>query len=382
MRENFARMDLGVFVAVLLMLGMGVVLVYSSSFAVAQERFGGSDFFLERQLVRAVLAIAVFFIFVNIDYHVWGRLAPIGYALALVMLGMVLMLPDSYAVNGAKRWLGVGSFRFQVSEFACMALIVLLAQRSQDQQQEIMEWRRFFQNVIKIAIVCALIVVEPNFSTTMIVGLVGMAILFVAGSRFSHMLSLGLGLLPLAFFVMMGAGYRRNRVLSFLNSSANEKVSYQAQQALIGLGNGGLFGVGLGQGRQKLFYLPEPHTDFAFSILGEEMGFIGLLAVLAIFSFIIYRGIRIALAAPDKSGQLMAFGFTLVFATYLLMHAAVNAGLMPTTGVPMPFLSYGGMSLLFTMSSFGILLNISAQARQTPVKTIRARRERLSKFKP
>jgi cell division protein FtsW len=143
-------------------------------------------------------------------------------------------------------------------------------------------------------------------------------------------------------------------------------IGYQAYQALIGLGNGGMFGVGIGQGDQKYFYLPEPHTDFVFSIMGEELGFLGLVLVLMLFAFIVYCGIKIALSAPDKMGQLMAFGFTFMCAIYVLIHAAVNVGLVPTTGIPLPFLSYGGMSLVFTVGSMGILLNISSQARHAP----------------
>jgi cell division protein FtsW len=215
----------------------------------------------------------------------------------------------------------------------------------------------------KIGIICGLIGLEPNFSTASLVGIIGLSMLFVAGARLSHLSVLALAVLPLAVFAAFGAGYRRNRIMAFLHMSDHKSgIGYQAYQALIGLGNGGLFGVGIGEGGQKYFYLPEPHTDFVFSILGEELGFVGLSAILALFAFMVYCGIRIALAAPDRMGRLMAFGFTFVLAMYVIVHAAVNVGLIPTTGIPLPFISYGGMSLLFSVSSMGILLNISSQA--------------------
>jgi len=390
MKDKLARMDIGIFFATIALLGFGIVIVYSSSFAVAQDRFGGADFFLERQLVRAALGVLCLFIFVNIDYHVWGKLSWVGFVAALVMLAFVLMLPDSQAINGAKRWVTLGGVRFQVSEFARIALIIFLAQRLQEQGESIGEWKVFMHNTLKIGLICGLIVVEPDFSTALLIGGLGVTILFVAGAKFLHIISLFLFCVPWIGFGLLGTSYRRerffdylNRLFSFLNlNNEVEGIGYQATQALVGLGNGGIFGVGLGRGRQKFFFLPEPHTDFAFSILGEEIGFVGLAVIFLVFGFIVYRGFRIAKAAPDKSGQIMAFGITLAFCFYILMHTGVNVGLIPTTGVPLPFLSYGGMSLIFTMCSIGILLNISSQATNPSPAIARVRKERLNKFRP
>jgi len=176
-------------------------------------------------------------------------------------------------------------------------------------------------------------------------------------------------MIPFAVLMVLIKPYRMLRVISFMNLSEHSSgIGYQVTQSLIGLGRGGMFGMGLGRGEQKYFYLPEPHTDFILSILGEEFGFLGVMIVFAVFAFVIYRGMRIALNAPDRMGQLIAFGFTVVIALYALVHSAVTTGLVPPTGIPMPFLSYGGMSLIFTMSSMGILLNISSQTkdRNTP----------------
>ncbi len=360
-------MDLGIFGLSLLMLGFGVVLVYSSSFAVAQQKYGGADFFLARQAIRAIIALVCFVVFINVDYHVWIRLGNLGYAAAILLLLYVLVAPNAQAVKGAKRWISLGFVTFQVSEIARIALVVFLARKLSEAGESIRQWKVFLRHLMYIGVICGLIILEPDFSTTMLIGIVGISLLFVAGSNFFHLAAVALAGIPVAIYAMLGTSYRFRRVLAFFNPGEyKETVGYQAYQAMIGLGNGGILGQGLGQGQQKYFYLPEPHTDFAFSILGEEIGFVGLLVVLAIFAYIVVRGIRVAMRAPDKEGQVMAFGFTLMVAIYVVLHSSVNTGLVPTTGVPLPLLSYGGMSLVFTMSAIGILLNISSQAQEAP----------------
>jgi cell division protein FtsW len=375
MTGKTARIDIGLLVSTLLMVGFGVVFVYSSSFALAQTKFGGSDFFLARQLVRAALALGCFMVFINVDYHVWGRFSKHAFVGIIILLTYVLVAPASRAIHGAKRWISLGFIQFQVSELALLILVVMLAAQLSAVEDEVKDGKKFIHYLVKIGLVCGLIGLEPNFSTASLVGVIGLAMLFVAGARLSHLSALSAAVLPLAVMAAFGAGYRRHRIMAFLHFSDHKgDIGYQAYQALIGLGNGGLFGVGIGQGDQKYFYLPEPHTDFVFSILGEELGFAGLFAVLALFAFMVYCGIKIALAAPDKMGKLMAFGFTFILAMYVIVHAAVNVGLIPTTGIPLPFISYGGMSLLFTVSSIGIMLNISSQAKngvQRSQQTIR-----------
>jgi cell division protein FtsW len=360
-------MDIGIFAASLVMVGLSIVLVYSSSFAVAQHKFGGADFFLARQIVRAALALGCFMIFINVDYHFWGKHSRGGYILAIALLAYVVLLPGHHAIHGAKRWISLGFIQFQASEFALMILVVLFAERLQAAGDSLQEPKQFAQFLIKIALLCGLIILEPNFSTACIIGIVGLSMVFVAGARFWHLAGLLLAIIPAAAVVAASAPYRMRRILGYLHTSNHKgDIGYQAYQALIGLGNGGAFGVGLGEGGQKYFYLPEPHTDFIFSILGEEIGFVGLMAVLALFGFIMYRGMKIAFNAPDKMGQLMAFGFSFILGLYVVVHACVNTGLIPTTGIPLPFLSYGGMGLVFTMSSMGLLLNISSQSKTIP----------------
>ena len=367
MNSKLSRIDIGLLVATLAMVGLSIVLVYSSSFALAQSRYGGSDFFLARQLVRAGLALACFMVFINVDYHFWGKHSTIAYFGVVALLVFVLVAPAARAIHGARRWISLGFIQFQVSELAILVLVILLAAQLSQAGEEIRDPKKLMGFLVKIGIVCGLIGLEPNFSTASLVGAIGLVLIFVAGARISHLAALLGAAVPLAVLAAFGAGYRRHRILAFMHMPDHKgDIGYQAYQALIGLGNGGMFGVGIGQGGQKYFYLPEPHTDFVFSIMGEELGFLGLVLVILLFAFIVYCGIKIALSAPDKTGQLMAFGFTFVCAIYALIHAAVNVGLVPTTGIPLPFLSYGGMSLVFTVGSMGILLNISSQARRTP----------------
>lgn len=356
-----AKMDTGLFVATLLLLGLGIVLVYSSSFAVAYGKNIGANYFLFRQVTRALIAVILFTFFINVDYRFLSRYAGAIYILAVILLGCVLLLPESQAINGARRWITFFGVRFQVSDFARMALIIFLAKKCGGEGAEFDGWRSLMPHYMRIGVICALVVCEPDFSTSVIIACIALAMLFVAGVRPRYLIGTGLAVLPLAVILIKSAPYRMKRLAGFLNMQEHgHGAGYQVAQSLVGLGRGGFLGAGLGKGEQKYFYLPEPHTDFILSVLGEEFGFVGVMLVFLIFAFIVYRGFSISLNAPDRTGQIMAFGFTMAIAMYMLIHASVVTGLLPPTGVPMPFLSYGGMSLIFTMSSMGILLNISS----------------------
>ncbi len=365
--DRLKKLDVGILISTLVLVVFGIVFVYSSSFVVAEHRFGGADFFLSRQAFRAVLGLFCFVLFAVIDYHIVGRIGGILYIGSVLLLVYVLTLPEEAAVNGAKRWVTIGFFRMQVSELARMGILIMLAKQLSTAGDRVKEWSVFLKMIMLIGVVCGLVVLEPDFSTAVLIAGISLTVLFVAGARFTHLVGLGLSVIPLAIIAVTSTPYRRQRLTGFLHMENHEQdLGYQAQQALIGLGNGGIFGVGLGQGEQKLLFLPEPHTDFLFSILGEEIGLVGLVIVFAIYGFLIYRGIRVALNAPDTMGRLMAFGFSFAIAVYVMVHAMVNTGLVPTTGVPLPFLSYGGMSLIFTMTAMGILLNISTQTIERP----------------
>lgn len=363
MNGRQGSMDWPLFAAILLMLGFGIVLVYSSSFALSQHKYGAADVLLARQSIRALLAIACFMLCINVDYHFWGRWSGVAYIVAIVMLVALFVMPSSHAINGARRWLALGPLQFQVSDFARLALILFLSRKCEQIGLELKTWRVFARQLAIIGIIGGLILIEPNFSTSAIIAVIALGMLFISGARFWHLCAIALPLIPVAVLLVLRTPYRFKRLVGFLDMSDRKSdIGYQAYQSLVGLGNGGLFGVGIGKGQQKFFYLPEAHTDFIFSILGEEIGFIGVMAVFAVLGFIVYRGMRIARNAPDRMGQLLAFGFTFAVALYAVLNASVASGLVPTTGVPLPFLSYGGMSLVFTMASMGIVLNISGHS--------------------
>jgi cell division protein FtsW len=363
-----AKMDTGLFVATLLLLGLGIVLVYSSSFAVAYGKNIGANYFLFRQVTRALIAVLLFTFFINVDYRFLSRYGGFIYICAVVLLASVLLLPESQAINGARRWITLFGVRFQVSDFARMALIIFLSKKCGDDGAEFDGWRSLLPHYARIGLICALVVLEPDFSTSVIIAGISFAMLFVAGVRPRYLLGTGLAVLPVIVILIKSTPYRMKRLAGFLNmQEQGQGAGYQVAQSLVGLGRGGFLGAGLGKGEQKYFYLPEPHTDFILSVLGEEFGFVGVMLVLLIFAFIVYRGFSISLHAPDRTGQIMAFGFTMAIALYMLIHASVVTGLLPPTGVPMPFLSYGGMSLIFTMSSVGILLNISSHIKTDTV---------------
>jgi cell division protein FtsW len=361
MMSKGIKMDIGLFTATLLLLGLGIVLVYSSSFAVAHGKNIGANYFLFRQATRALIAVVLFTFFINVDYRFLSRYSGLIYLCAVALLVCVLFLPEEHAVNGAKRWIRLLGFRFQVSDFARMALIIFIARKCADDGNDFDNWRTLIPHCVRVGVVCVLVVMEPDFSTAVIIAGISFAMLFAAGARPRHLLGTLLAMLPVAVILIKSAPYRMKRMLGFLNmQDHSHDAGYQVTQSLLGLGRGGLFGVGLGKGEQKYFYLPEPHTDFVLSVMGEEFGFVGVMLVFLIFAFIVYRGLSISVNAPDKMGQFTAFGFTMAIAAYTLIHASVVTGLLPPTGIPMPFLSYGGMSLIFMMSSVGILLNISS----------------------
>lgn len=365
MKKLSISMDLWLLGATMALVGIGVVMVYSASFAVAGEKFGGGSFFIFRHLARLGLGLVGFFIAVNLDYHKWASFDKILLGIGLLCLALLIVNPNVGEINGARRWIRVGGFSFQPSELMKLVLILFMARSLGTHQHELSDFRKgLLPHLALVGVSAGLIALEPNFSTAMLITLILMTMIFLAGARLHHLVGITLALIPLAYVVMLQAPYRRARVMAFLDPGTHVKsLGYQAHQAIVGLGAGGFFGSGLGESRQKLFYLPEPYTDFVFAVLGEELGFLGGLLVIGLFLVIGWRGLRIALRAPDQYGYLLAAGITTMLTIYAFFHIGVVTSLLPTTGIPMPFVSYGGMSLVFTMTAMGILLNISGQGR-------------------
>jgi len=360
MNKNGA-MDRGILITVLILMAVGIVFVYSSSFPIATAKFPGEFFFVNKHIVRVVLGLIFMIVFSTIDYRFLAKISPVTYGISVALLIVILLLPDHFARNGAKRWLPLGPLTFQVSELARIALVITIAsQLSKIEEGGLRKWNNIKGPLLSAGIIIGLIAVEPNYSTAMLITVLVTAMLFVGGLPKRYLFpTIGIGFVA-ALAYGLSAEYRRKRVFGFLfPDKFGASDAYQSNQALMGIGHGGIFGTGLGAGEQKHFFLPESYTDFIYSILGEEIGFIGLTILGSAFLIIIYRGFKIAKEAPDRFGSLLAFGITIIFASYFLMHSYVNARLFPTTGVPLPFISYGGMSLIFTAASIGILLNIS-----------------------
>lgn len=362
-RKN-TGIDLWLLLTTVILLGIGLVMIYSASYTVAKEKFGSVNFFVLRHLLRILLGFIGLYIAMNLDYHKWAKIDRLLIGVGLFFLVFVLLHPGSAAINGAKRWIRLGGFSFQPSEFVKLALVLFMARALSEKQEKLSSFSEGLLPQLFIpAVIVILIAVEPNYSTAMVILLIAVSMVYIAGARIPHLFTLGASLIPVLYLFLLRAPYRRARIMAFLEPNSHaQNIGYQAYQALIGFGAGGIWGTGLGASRQKLFYLPEPYTDFVFAVIGEELGFIGVVAILAMFGVIAWRGIRIARRAPDAFGSFLGFGITAVIVIYVLFHVGVATSLLPTTGIPLPFLSYGGMSIVFTMIAIGILLNISGQA--------------------
>jgi cell division protein FtsW len=342
-------------VLTLMVLSLGVV--YSASSAFAMERWGSSEKLMLLHAAKVLLSFVAIIVFMNIDYRrffEWSKPALLG---AVFLLALTLVFGGE--VKGAARWyLGV-----QPSEFARFALIFHLCVLFAVKKERVKDFRTgFVPMMIWIGVVTLLVLVQPNFSSGAMICAISMVMLVVGGAKLTHVgLAVGAAV-PALIAYMLSAPYRMNRVLAFIGagSPAARKSHYQLDQGIIGFGNGGLFGVGLGQSKQRDFFLPESYGDFVFSIIGEEYGLIGTMLFLLLFLTIMLRGMRIAKHAKDDLGRYLATGITVVITLYALINASVTLGLLPTTGLPMPFVSYGGSSMVFSAIAIGVLLNISS----------------------
>jgi len=340
----------------------GVVMVYSSSSIMAAKRFSDGFYFLKRQGIFAVVGIGLMFLAMQVDYHHLRKLAAPLFIIALVLLVAVLLPGVGTKTGGASRWIRAMGVGFQPSELAKLTLVIYLAHSLAKKKEKIRSLKfGFLPYMVVLAVVLLLLLLQPDLGTAVTLAAVAMTMLLVAGARLSYVVSIVLLALPFLYVAVMNVGYRRRRMLAFLDPWQDPTdTGFQIIQSWIAFGNGGIFGTGLGEGKQKLFYLPEAHTDFIFSVVGEELGFIGVFTVAAIFLMLILRGIRTALKAEDEFGTLLAFGISLMLGLQVIVNFGVVLGLLPTKGMTLPLISYGGTSLLITMTAIGILLNVSA----------------------
>lgn len=347
---------------VLLLLGMGVVLVYSASSMVAMKRFGTQTYFFDRQVVHVLLAILILICCRHVPYSIYQKLAYPVLGISFVLL-VALYLPGiGHTVGGAKRWLRFSGVSFQPSELARFALIVYLAYSMSKKQEKIKVFNiGFLPHVLVFGCFTVLIFLEPDFGMVAMIALIGWVMLFVGGVRVFYLLTGLAAVLPLAYYVVAHAGYRLQRLTSFMDPwQYQSDAGYQIVHSLMAFGSGGILGAGIGNGYQKLFYLPEPHTDFILSVVGEELGLVGTCLVISLYLVVLWRGIVISLKAKDHFGMFLATGLTASIGFQVTVNAAVAMGLLPTKGLALPFLSYGGSSMAVNAMAVGILLNIGA----------------------
>ena len=356
--------DMWLFGAMVVLLSIGVVMVYSASAIMATDRFHDPYFFLKKQLVWAALGAIALSVAVRVDYRRLERLQwPILIA-AAVLLVMVLVPPFAQPINGTRRWLRVAGVSFQPAELAKLALVLYLAAYLARRREGLSDFRRGLLPPLTIAGLFALLVLaQPDLGNCLTLIIVTFGLLYLAGVRLVHLAMLVAPALPLMMLAVWMAPYRLRRITTFLDPWADQKGGgFQIIQSWLALGSGGLFGRGMGESKQKLFYLPESHTDFIFAVLGEELGFLGAVVLVALFAVLIWRGLRVGVRAPDAFGAYLALGITLLIATQTLVNLGVVTGSLPTKGLPLPFISFGGSALLMTMLSTGVLLNISQHA--------------------
>jgi cell division protein FtsW len=356
--------DIILLLVTLFLVLVGTAMIYSSSSILALEKFKDGQYFIKKQLVFVVLGLISMVILTKIDYINWKKAAYPGIILSLIMLALLFIPQIGLKRGGATRWLNMGLFSFQVSEMVKIAMVVFLAHLLARKAHLLKKFSRgvFVPSAIT-AVVISMILLEPDFGTAAIIALILLCMLCLAGSRLTHLMFLAAAFIPVGVWLILHKGYRMARLTTFLDPWKDPgNTGFQIIQSMISFGSGGATGVGIGDGMQKLFYLPEPHTDFILSIIAEESGFLGVSIVIFLFAIFVYRGFMISMKAPDLFGTLLAAGLTMVIALEAVINIGGVMGIIPLKGLALPFLSYGGSSFVMSMIAVGILLNISSQS--------------------
>lgn len=357
---RLARSDSALIVLVALLLAFGLVMIYSSSVVVAFERYGSNTYFVARQLLFLILGVLVWAGVSQIRYTFWREKARLLLGITVLLLISVFLF-GAGRVGGAHRWIEVGNFFIQPSEFAKLTFILYFAWLLERKAERISEFKFAFLPISSlVALVALLIMAEPDLGTTGIFVLIAASMYFVAGAPIKQLMIGGAGLLVAFLGLVAAAPYRLSRLKVFFQPGVDpEGVGYHLKNALIAIGSGGLFGLGFGQSRQKYLYLPSAHTDSIIAIAAEELGFLRLLVVLLVYLLLVYRAVRIARRAPDQYAKFIAVGIGAWFFFQFFVNFAANLALLPLTGIPMPFISYGGSSLIASLAAIGVLSNIS-----------------------
>lgn len=366
MKRKRNHIDILILIVVLVLMVLSIGAVYSASAMWALEHRGNPGELVSRHVISVLIAITVLFVFMNIPYRTYKKLSKPGIIIAILMLLMTLLIGSE--IKGATRWIQISGFNFQPSEVAKFAVLVHICVMIERKKQYLDDWKRTLLPIgVWTGIVAVLIMLQPNFSMAAMILVLSVIVLFLGRIPVRQLAASAVLALPAVLIYLMSAPYRLRRITGFLESDGGDAgVSYQMSQGILAFGSGGLFGVGPGASRQRDFFLPESYGDYVFAIFGEEWGFIGTAIVILIFTVIFLRGFRIALNAEDDFGKHLAGAMTIAIASYAVINSMVTTGLLPTTGLPMPFLSYGGTAMIANAAAIGILLNISSYTNLRP----------------
>ena len=364
-REKFSSflnnpMDFTLLITIILLLGIGLVMLLSASSPSALADTGDSYYYFKRQLIFAILGVVAMFAISKIDYRFYQKFYIHSYVISIILLVTVLLIGRE--INGAKRWIyPTESLSIQPSELVKFLIIVFYAGILVKNRDDLPKFKNgFLKHFFWVLPIIGLLLLEPHFSASVVILGIVVVMMLVSGCKFRHFLTAGSILIPVVIVLVVLEPYRLQRVLTFLDPWQDATGDgWQVIQSLYAIGSGGLFGVGLGDSTQKYLYIPEPHNDFIFSIIGEELGFLGCALIILLFAVFIWRGILIAMKSPDMFGSLMAVGITSLIAIQVIINIAVVTSSMPATGMPLPFFSYGGTALFIILCEMGVLLNIS-----------------------
>jgi len=356
------RPDIILIFVTLILITIGTVMIYSSSSILAMERFKDGQYFIKNQIFFVFLGLGIMVLLTKIPYHHLKKLAYPGILLSVGLLVLLLIPPFGIRAGHATRWLRTGVFSFQVSEMAKVSVVLFLAHFLSRKAGHLREFKRGILIPLSVTLlIVGLILLEPDFGTAAITVVILILMLYLSGSRILHLAGIAAAFVPVGVWLVIHKNYRLERLMSFFDPWKDPlKSGFHIIQSLLSFGSGGAFGVGLGDSMQKLFYLPEPHTDFILAVIAEEMGFIGVAVIISLFVVFIVRGFLISLRGPDLFGALLAIGLTMIIALEAFINIAGVMGLIPIKGLALPFISYGGTSLIMSLAAVGILLNISS----------------------
>ncbi|WP_447973477.1 putative lipid II flippase FtsW [Nitrospira sp. Kam-Ns4a] len=353
--------DAGLWTVTVVLALIGLVMVFSASAVVAVNRYDDAGYFLKRQLAWLAFGFLLLHLASHMDYTLWRRLAIPVLAVTVLLLILVLIPGVGASVKGARRWLRLGALSIQPAEVAKLATVIYLAAYLTNKEARLGDFASgLLPPLVVLGVVAGLVVLEKDLGTVVVIGGVALGLFFLGGARLAHLTGLILVAAPVLAAFILSSPYRRQRLMTFLSPWEDPtNAGFQVTQSFMALGSGGLFGVGLGEGKQKLFFLPEAHTDFVLALVGEELGLFGTSAIMLLFAMLVIKGLQIAGRAREPFGRHLAAGVTLLIGLQALINAGVVTGLLPTKGLTLPLVSYGGSSLLVTLLAIGMLLSVS-----------------------